>query len=250
VLVVEDDARDRALLVHSLSRAGYGVQGAATGGQAIAWCDKQTFDAITLDLLLPDMTGLDVLHRVRLEGKNRETPVIVVSVVAEQGIMAGFSVRDYLTKPVDGRELLEALERAAVGPDRGGSILVVDDDPAARRLMTATLEGLGYGVCCSASGEDALTLAARERPVAVVLDLMMPGIDGFEFLLRFRGVSQNHSVPVIIWTMKDLTVDDHRRLRQLAQRIIAKNEWVPRSFLEEIRGLIDRQASLPASEAS
>ena len=243
VLVVEDDARDRALLVQTLSRAGYGVQGAATGRQAIAWCAEQLFDAITLDLLLPDMTGLDVLHQVRVAGKNRETPIVVVSVVAEQGSVAGFRVQDYLNKPVDGRDLLEALERAAVPPDRKGKILVVDDDPAAHRLMLATLEKLGYQVCCSSSGEDALALAARERPRAIVLDLMMPGMDGFEFLVRFRAASQHRSVPVIVWTMKDLDVEDHRKLRQLAQRVIAKSDWTPPAFLEELRGLIAEQRS-------
>ena len=250
VLVVEDDARDRALLVQTLSRAGYGVQGAATGGQAIEWCAQQLFDAITLDLLLPDMTGLDVLHRVRVAGKNRETPVVVVSVVAEQGILGGFSVQDCLTKPVDGQDLLEALERAAVPPDKKGRVLVVDDDPAAHRLMRATLEKLGYRVQCSSSGEEALALAAAEQPLAIVLDLMMPGIDGFEFLIRFRAESQNRSVPVIVWTMKDLDIDEHRKLRQLAQRVIAKNDWTPALFLEEVRGLIAEQQRVLGSEVS
>jgi CheY-like chemotaxis protein len=243
--VVEDDARDRALILQTLARAGYGVEAATSGIQAVAACTERIFDAITLDLLLPDMTGLDVLHRVRLDGKNKKTPVIVVSVVAEQGVLAGFSVHDYLPKPVDGRDLLSALQQAAVPPEKGGVILVVDDDPSARRLMTATLEALGYQVSTASTGEEALEFVTQQRPLAVILDLMMPDIDGFEFLATFRASSENHSVPVIVWTMKDLTLEDHRYLRQLAQRVVAKGDWKPSTFLEELRGLISAQRATP-----
>ncbi len=116
VLIVEDDIRDRALLVRALSKAGYEVELATTGHDAIASCAARTFDAITLDLLLPDTTGLEILHRVRVDGRNRETPVIIVSVVAERGVVGGFAVHDYLQKPVRPEDLLTSLNRAGVGP--------------------------------------------------------------------------------------------------------------------------------------
>jgi PAS domain S-box-containing protein len=247
VLVIEDDARDRALLIQTLARAGYGVEAVATGRQGIASCNERSFDAITLDLLLPDMTGLDVLHRIRLEGKNQLTPVIVVSVVAERGMMAGFSVQDYLTKPVNGRHLLQAFEQARVPPRKGRKILIVDDDPAAQRLMAATLKDLGYDIHTSSGGEAALAFAAVEQPLAVVLDLVMPGVDGIEFLIRFREMVGNRAVPVIIWTMKDLTAGDHKRLRELAQGIVAKNNWRPSAFLDELRALISGRVSAAPS---
>jgi PAS domain S-box-containing protein len=247
VLVIEDDARDRALIIQTLARAGYGVEAVATGRQAIGSCADRVFDAITLDLLLPDMTGLDVLHRIRLEGKNKQTPVIVVSVVAERGMMAGFSVQDYLIKPVNGRHLLQAFEQARVPPRKGSKILIVDDDPAAQRLMAATLKDLGYDIHASLNGEDALAFAAVEQPLAVVLDLVMPGVDGIEFLIRFREMVGNRTVPVIIWTMKDLTSEDHKHLRQLAQAVVEKNNWRPSTFLDELRALITGPGSLRAS---
>jgi CheY-like chemotaxis protein len=238
------------LLIQTLTRAGYGVEAVASGRQGIESCMARAFDAITLDLLLPDMTGLDVLHRIRSEGLNQQTPVLVVSVVAEQGSMAGFSVQDYLTKPVNSRDLLHALEQARVPADKSGKILIVDDDPAAQRLMSATLEGLGYEIHSSPNGEAALAFAAAERPRAVVLDLIMPGVDGFEFLSRFREMTENRAVPVIVWTMKELTVDDHRQLRQLAQGIVAKNNWRPSVFLEEVRTLITQHPGLLTSEVA
>jgi PAS domain S-box-containing protein len=238
VLVVEDDARDRNLIIQALARAGYGVEAVGSGGQAIAACAARSFDAITLDLLLPDMTGLDVLHRVRTEGLNQHTPVVVVSVVAERGILAGFSVQDYLVKPVNGRDLIQAFKQARVPPRKGGKILIVDDDPAAQRLMAATLEDLGYEIRASSDGAEALAFTRHEQPLAVVLDLVMPNLDGLEFLMRFREAPDNRSVPVIVWTMKDLSGDDVRRLRTLAQSIVGKNEWRPSTFIDEIRGLI------------
>jgi PAS domain S-box-containing protein len=250
VLVIEDDARDRALIIQTLTRAGYGVEAVATGRQAIASCNERVFDAITLDLLLPDMTGLDVLHRIRIDGLNQQTPVVVLSVVAERGMMAGFSVQDYLTKPVNGRGLLHSLEQARVPPCKGSKILIVDDDPAAQRLMTATLEDLGYEIHASSDGGDALAFAEGERPLAVVLDLVMPGVDGLEFLSRFREVSANRDVPVIIWTMKDLTSEDHRKLRRLAQGIVEKNNWRPNTFLDQLRGMIASAAGAAASEVA
>jgi PAS domain S-box-containing protein len=250
VLVIEDDARDRALIIQTLTRAGYGVEAVATGRQAIVSCTERVFDAITLDLLLPDMTGLDVLHRIRLDGKNQNTPVIVVSIVAERGMLAGFAVQDYLTKPVNGRDLLQAFEHAQVQPNRGGKILIVDDDPASRRLMSATLSDLGYDIHSSSGGEEALAFTKGEQPLAVVLDLVMPGVDGLEFLIRFRETPDNRGVPVIVWTSKDLTSDDHRRLRELAQGIVAKHNWRPSSFLDDVRALITPRAGVHASEVA
>ncbi len=238
VLVVEDDPHDRELVVQTLSRAGYGVHVVATGSQALARCAERPFDAITLDLLLPDMTGLDVLHGVRLSDKNSTTPVVVLSVVAERSIVAAFSVQDYLNKPVEERALLEALHRAGVAPDESGSILVVDDDPAAQRLMHGALEKLGHEICCSSSGEAALAWASRRRPLAVILDLLMPGVDGFEFLQRFRAQRENQTVPVIVWTMKDLNRGEHQRLHELAQRVIAKDAWTPSGLVAEVSRLI------------
>jgi CheY-like chemotaxis protein len=226
-----------------LTRAGYGVHVVSTGNQALACCAERPFDAITLDLLLPDMTGLDVLHGVRLTDKNHDTPVVVLSVVAERSIVAGFSVQDYLNKPVEERALLDSLQRAGVPPDKGGSILVVDDDPAAQRLMQTALERLGHEIYCSPSGEGALEWTARRRPLAVILDLLMPGVDGFEFLRRFRADSVNQSVPVIVWTMKELDHGEQRKLRGLAQRVIAKDDWTPAGFVAEVQRLVASRSS-------
>jgi PAS domain S-box-containing protein len=238
VLIVEDDDRDRAFLVQTLHRAGYGVETAATGDAALSSCARRTFDAVTLDLLLPDMTGLEVLHRIRKEGKNRRTPVVVVSVAAEQGVVGGFLVHDYLKKPTTSEELLESLKRAAIVPSANNPILVVDDDPAARNLMQTLLVQFGYRVECRADGASALDVVSKQRPLAVVLDLLMPGVDGFEFLARFREQPGNRMVPVIVWTVKDLTLEDHTRLHTLAHSVIAKGQAKPAALVDELHTLL------------
>jgi CheY-like chemotaxis protein len=236
VLVVEDDLRDRALLIQTLSGAGYAVEAVATGQEAIERCHAHQYAAITLDLLLADTTGLDVLHRIRTDGKNRETPIVVVSVIAERGVVGAFPVHDYLQKPVNGQELLGSLKRVAAPTSRSATILVVDDDPSALKLMSTALRQCGYGVECLHDPEQALERARSLRPDVVILDLLMPGMDGFEFLLRFRGAEQFQHTPVIVWTMKDLSAHDHAELHRLAQGVIAKGTVSP--IVEQLEGLL------------
>jgi PAS domain S-box-containing protein len=244
VLVVEDDPRDRRLLTQTLNRAGYTVEATGSGVEAMALCRERVYNAVTLDLLLPDTTGLEVLHSVRTDGVNRTTPVLIVSVVAERGIVGGYAVQDYLRKPIDGPELLASLARAGATPERDRSILVVDDDPGALKLAAATLRRLGYQPVCQQEGGPALAALESSRPSAIILDLLMPGMDGFEFLSRLRGDPGNRHLPVIVWTMKDLSREEHSRLHLLAQGVVVKGEAGAHSLVEQLRALLpDRPAA-------
>jgi PAS domain S-box-containing protein len=238
VLVIEDNERDQATLVQALTEAGYAVDTAATGAQALAKCRAQAFDAITLDLLLPDMSGLEVLRAIRADSRNHDVPVIVVTVVTETGAVAGFAVQDLLAKPLDSAALLAALRRAGVDSERSGVVLVVDDDSDSRELMAATLGQLGYQSHGVPSGSDGLRVAGESPPLAVVLDLLMPEMDGFEFLVRFRRVPRCRRVPVIVWTVKDLTAEEHARLRVTAQGVIAKGREGSTAVVDELRAFL------------
>jgi PAS domain S-box-containing protein len=237
VLVVEDDDRDRSVLVTALVEAGYTVDFARTGADAIARCRTTAFDAITLDLLLPDMSGLDLLATLRVEGHAR-VPVVVVTVVPDVNLIAGFAVNDVLRKPIDRAAVLDALDRAGVRPDRPGGVLVVDDDPAALRLMDATLNQLGFSAITRSNGASALEAAEQLNPAAVVLDLLMPEMDGVEFLDRFRRIPAHVRTPVLIWTVKDLSVAEHAQLRQTAQCIVGKTGGSPSTVVEQLRSLL------------
>src|SRR4029079_19219362 len=116
ILVIEDDVDDRAWISSALRRAGYAVETVATGAEALVRCREQRFDAITLDIMLPDMSGRAVLEKLRERGLNQDTPVIVTTLLAHKGIVAGFRVTDILPKPVSEGAVLEALKRCGLEP--------------------------------------------------------------------------------------------------------------------------------------
>jgi CheY-like chemotaxis protein len=148
----------------------------------------------------------------------------VTTVVAERGVGAGFAIHDYLVKPLQAEQLLASLKRAGVEAPADRPVLVVDDDPHARRLVETTLQGLGYRSVAVASGEEAMRAVGKEPPAAVILDLIMPEMDGFEFLERFRTLPSGRATPVIVWTAKDLTAEDYRRLGASAHGVVLKRE--------------------------
>ncbi len=240
ILVVEDEPKDRAWLARELSEAGYAVETVATGAEALVHCRETRFDAIMLDMMLPDMSGRAVLGKIRERGLNLETPVIVVSVLADKGIGVGYEVRDILAKPVSGDEILKALKRCGVEPSNRRPILVVDDDESALKLADKTLRALGYRAVCRQDVTSALSTASKERPAAVILDLVIPEIDGFEFLKRFRNTRAGRRTPVIVWTGKDLTSAERRHLQSTTDSVVMKSEAAD-ELLRELKDCFERR---------
>jgi CheY-like chemotaxis protein len=237
ILVIEDEPADRAVLRETLGAAGYVVQEATTGREALDQAQATAFAAITLDLRLPDMRGREVLAALRAGGANTTTPVIVVTRSPRHGLSAGIHVRDILTKPVDRDALISALGHASVVPGMPAPVLVIDDDQSALRLAETILGLDGYRVRCASDAETALAVAAAERPSAIILDLLMPEIDGFEFLRRFRAQVLNRAIPVIVWTHKDLTREDQALLDAVVHTVVPKGESA-HTLVEELRALV------------
>jgi PAS domain S-box-containing protein len=243
ILVVEDDPSDRVWIEKTLSRAGYFVEAVATGAEALTRCREKRYDAITLDIMLPDMSGRAVLAKIHERGLNQRTPVVVVTLLAGKGIVAGFQVADILPKPVSANEILSVLKRCGIEPNSARSVLVVDDDEAALKVAEATLTRLGYRAVCEQNAENALYAASKEHPAAVVLDLVMPEIDGFEFLTRFRKTRAGRETPIIVWTGKDLSAEELSRLRSTTASVLRKTEAAD-ELLAEIKNCAP--ASKPA----
>jgi CheY-like chemotaxis protein/anti-sigma regulatory factor (Ser/Thr protein kinase) len=237
VLVIEDDARDQDAIVQTLSQAGFNIETANSRAQALVKLAQQAFDAITLDLILPDAGGAEVLRDVRASALNSSVPVVVITVVADGGAVTGFAVHDILTKPVDGPAVIAALARAGVTSAASGSVLVVDDDPGSLRLMAASLQQLGYRSTCVERAVEGLRLSEGNTPLAVVLDLQMPELDGFGFLDQFRRIPACAQVPVIVWTVRDLTAGDVQRLKSTVQGVMSKGHG-GRSVVEELRRFV------------
>jgi PAS domain S-box-containing protein len=237
VLVVEDDVQQSRRLCQMLREAGYEPEVAYSRAEAAEHCAVKTYDAIALDILLPEASGWELLRDIRAGGLNSATPVVAISMGSHESAGVAYPVQDCLTKPVKASTLLEALERAAVPANRERTVLVVDDDASACHTMQATLAGIGYRAVCRHDGESGLAALASEHPSAVLLDLAMPGVDGFQFLHRMRCNEGPHP-PVIVWTGKDLSPDERRRLQGLAEQVVQNGECTPGTFVDQIKTLV------------
>ena len=222
VLLVEDNQRDREGIARPLRLGGYEITATPTAAGALVEARKRKFDAIVLDWLLPDGTGMDVLALIKAEGTNATTPVIVVSVLPDANTVRAQAIADWLPKPIEPSSLLKAIARVVL-PAQSGLVMVVDDDPLALRLMEATLRHLGYTAVCHADPREALRDLAGRQIDAIVLDLLMPEMDGFEFFAHLKTDPRQCRVPVIIWTSKDLTANDVARLGGSNQRVAKGN---------------------------
>ncbi len=249
VLVIEDDPRDSEWLTSSLEGAGYAVVTAATGAEALRLLGERRFDAVTLDLLLPDLNGWEVLRRARAEGLNQNVPVLVVSVLSDKGTGVGFAISDFLEKPVKEAELLASVRRA-ISPRHGGKrVLLVDDDRKTLKLLEKVLQQHGYNTIARSDPRAALRAAVATPPDLVVLDLIMPRLDGFEFLRRFRATPSGVGVPVIVLSAKLLESTERELLGTMAQGIISKGDGSLHNLLAEIEAALNDSAAGPPQAA-
>ncbi len=221
VLVVDDDENTRKLLRFELEPYGLTILEAADGAAAIAMARDLRPDAVILDVMMPGMDGWATLRALKNSAETRDIPVVVHSVVDNRAFGFALGAFDHLVKPVSGPTLIDALGRAGV-LDSGATVLVVDDDADIRGLLERELAAAGFRVCTARDGAEALEFLARERPSAVVLDLLMPEPDGFELLYRIRDDAALRTLPVLVLTGKELTPADYERLNGSAQRILRK----------------------------
>ncbi len=246
ILVVEDDAKDRAWLVRTLSAAGYSVEAVASGQAATRAARTRAFDCVTLDLLLPDMGGWDVLRGIRETSLNAHVPAVVVTVMASEGSGVGSGIQEFLVKPVSPSDLLDALARIGLPPGSERSLLIIDDDASASRRVAPALDAVDYKLTTMLDGESGLAAARAHPPSAILLDLMMPGMDGFEFLHRFRLTPKGRSTPVIVWSAKDLTSEERAQLQASANAIIHKGAGAADRLLAEVARCVPRPRSADA----
>ena len=235
VLVIEDDGADQTHLTQILRAAVYQVELAGTAQRALELANARRYDAITLDLLLPDRSGLEVLNELRSGGPNREVPVVVITVVTETAALSGFAVSDVLAKPIRPHELKSALRRVNGSGGSAASVLVVDDDAGTLELMAATLQTLGISAQVASSATQALELIAQQIPDAVILDLVMPGMNGFDLLHALRANARWRALPVFVWTSLQLKPEEMATLKASAQAVVAKAGGGLDTLVEQLR---------------
>jgi adenylate cyclase len=241
VLVIDDDATVRSLMRRYLSREGFEVVTADGGREGLEFARDLHPSVITLDVFMPGMDGWSVLQAIKQDAELSRIPVIMMTISDEKQKGFTLGASGYLTKPVDRVQLTQLLDRfkTIAGTPRA---LIVEDDLNAREMMRRLLVGEGWAVSVAANGREALDRLTDERTNLILLDLMMPEMDGFEFLAEFRKNPEFTSTPVIVVTAADLSLADRRRLNGGVEHILQKAASGQEDFLQQIRSLVGRYA--------
>jgi PAS domain S-box-containing protein len=247
VLIIDDDATVRDLMTRYLSREGFCVETAATGDEGLRLARQLRPDAITLDVLLPNINGWQVLSVLKADPELADVPIVVMSIVDDKNTGFRLGATDYLTKPIDYKRLTRLLNhyRPPATPSLTattiapiGRVLLAEDDPATRDLFRRTLEKEGWAVTEAANGRQALETLVEHLPDLILLDLMMPEMDGFQFITALRQHPEWQSLPIIVVTAMDLTPTDRLRLNGHVEQVLQKGSYNRDQLLQEVRDLV------------
>jgi CheY-like chemotaxis protein len=240
VLVVEDDPAAAELLIRQIERAGFRTQVARTGNQALAEARVQQPAAITLDILLPDLDGWEVLTRLKNDAATSKIPVIVVSVVDNPELGIALGALDYFVKPVPAGELMTRLAKFKIGHAAGKqpTVLVVDDEAANREWLHRVLEPAGFIVVMAEGGQEAIDIARATPPDLVMLDLMMPNVTGFDVVEALRAQPSTQNIPIMVLTAKTLTESDIRQLNGHVSTILRRGSTGASDLLRLLKQVV------------
>jgi len=235
ILAIDDDPDVLYLLRENLTEAGYRVVGATSAEEGLRQARALHPLAIMLDILMPHKDGWQLLHELQTDATTRDIPIIVLSIVDNKALGYRLGAFDYLLKPVDREAILTALTRI---PPQRGRLLVVDDDPQVVDLVRQLLEGEPYAVVAVADGQEALEAISHQRPDIVLLDVLMPRLDGFAVIEHLRQEAQYRQLPIIVLTAKTLTATEYTRLDQRVRTVLQKRGLDRGTLIEELYGLL------------
>ena len=242
--VIDDEVDSRVLMQHYLGEFGCEVLEAESGAEGLEMAMEHQPDLITLDLQMPGMDGWEVLKRLKADTKVKNIPVVVASIVANEGRGRLLGAVDLLNKPIDRTHLLRVLWRNLVNRAEH-RLLVVDDDEEVHRLIKAQLQPEGLDIVCVSSGQEGLEEVARETPGAILLDLAMPGMHGLTFLDRLRENPYHVGLPVIVVTGKNLSDAEVHLLADKVSGVVLKGE----GFAERLRGFLTTLFPIASADA-
>ena len=246
VLIIDDDKAIHDLLQQELAAKGYHVLHAAGGREGLKIAKETRPDVITLDIIMPDLDGWSVLKTLKDDPELREIPVLLMTIMGDRDMGFALGAADYLIKPLDREMVLAAVNRHAHSAE-GAQVLVVDDDWKTRDMLHRTLAKEGWTVAEASNGREAISLLERGRPVLVLLDLMMPEMDGFEVLERMRRDESWRDIPVVVVTAKDLTRAEVDQLNGHVVKVLQKGAYRRKDLLTEVHDMVARRVALNAT---
>ena len=248
LLSIDDDPNVLILLRENLEDEGYYVVGALSGDEGVRKAKELKPFAITLDILMTHKDGWKVLNELKADPATRHIPIIVLSILDNMELGFNLGTFDYLVKPFDKATILSALQRASRHPSK--RVLVVDDEPDTVNLIMQLLEDEDYQIRGVYNGEEVFHALEDEVPDIILLDLLMPEMDGFEVIQRIKTNPDWSDIPIIVVTAKDLTDADWMSLRQRVDKIIRKSGLVRETLAKEVRNLLRKHAASSKEDAS
>ena len=241
LLVIDDDRTTRELLEAEFAGRGYRVVQAVGGAEGLRLARQLRPDAITLDIVMPDVDGWSVLRSLKDDPELCGIPVVLVTVLGDREMGYALGAAEFVTKPVHPARLAEVLARVASSARGEGEILVVDDDAVTREVLRRTLAKQGWRVTEAADGRECLERLGRGRPAAILLDLMMPAMDGFETLEAIRGRAEWRAIPVVVVTAKDLSREETEWLTRHAEAVFQKGAYDRSELIDEVERMMARR---------
>jgi PAS domain S-box-containing protein len=222
VLVIDDDQSTYATLSSTLSERGFRVEWARSGDDGLEAARQQRPQVIVLNINMPAKQGWSVLALLKEDQETAGIPVVIVTSLDEPELGMALGATDYLVKPIHPAHLIRTVRRWLTPSNDNFTVLVVDDDDAMREIVERTLRGAGYQVATAANGNEGLRAVETRSPGLIVLDLMMPEMDGFEFLRRLKEDPRHCQLPVVVATAKELSESEQKVLQESATRVIQK----------------------------
>jgi signal transduction histidine kinase/DNA-binding response OmpR family regulator len=240
VLVVEDDAHAYELISSALGSAGYLAIRARHGDEALKLAAESRPVAVTLDLVLPGLDGWEVLKRLKSNPLTRDIPVVIISIVENRELGVALGADDYFVKPVDRERLLDRVRQLT--RNQRPRLLLIDDDRTVHALLDEQLARLGYTIDSAFTGESGVQTAKETSPDLIILDLMMPGMSGFEVAGALKDAPETANIPIVVLTSKEISADDRRELQSKVTSFVQKGKSAREQLVTEIRRL--RRATL------
>jgi GAF domain-containing protein/CheY-like chemotaxis protein/HAMP domain-containing protein/two-component sensor histidine kinase len=247
VLCVDDDEGVITLFHRYLDKQGYRVVGLTDPMRVLEEVKRLQPYAITLDVMMPGKDGWQVIQELKADPQTRDIPVIMCTIVSEEGRGITLGAADYLVKPILEQDLVTALER--LNREEGAHrVLIVDDQPKDRNLLRRIIESQGYEVSEAGSGQEAIMLVRQQRPSIIILDLLMPEVDGFAVLEAVKTDQVTRSIPIIVVTAKELTDEDRQLLNNRIEVLIQKGALQQEELLEDVAAALRKMARPIRSE--